>query len=164
MVSSFGISLVLLILKTQFGMEFSTHYALLTTIAVTTVCWVLTAFLGPQTDRQKLIEFYRKVRPFGPGWKRIREEAGISNQEAAATHENIPLALLGWSAGCTAIWSSLFTVGNLLYGRMGLALMLLGVFIASGLVLIYVINQLWGNNSGGAGPALSGDNPNKATK
>ena len=89
MISSFGISLVLLILKTQFGVEFSTHYALLITIGVTTVCWVLTAFLGPQTDRQTLIEFYRKVRPFGPGWRRIRQEAGISEQEAAATHENI---------------------------------------------------------------------------
>src|SRR5512137_430109 len=162
MVSSFGISLVLLILKTQFGVEFSTHYALLATIAVTTVCWVLTAFLGPQTDRQVLIEFYRKVRPFGPGWKCIREEAGISEKEAAATHENIPLALLGWTAGCAAIWSSLFTVGNFLYGRMGLALVLLGVFIASGLGLIYVINQLWANNSGNAGPGLSNKNPNKA--
>ena len=164
MASSFGISLVLLILKTQFGMEFTTHYALLTTIAVTTVCWVLTAFLGPQTDRQKLIEFYKKVRPFGPGWKRIREEAGISEAEAAASHENIPLALLGWSAGCTAIWSSLFTVGNFLYGRMGLAMMLLGVFIVSGLLLIYVINQLWANTGGRTDPALSGSNPNKATK
>ena len=164
MASSFGISLVLLILKTQFGMEFTTHYALLTTIAVTTVCWVLTAFLGPRTDRQKLIEFYKKVRPFGPGWKRIREEAGISEAEAAASHENIPLALLGWSAGCTAIWSSLFTVGNILYGRMGLAMMLLGVFIVSGLVLIYVINQLWANTGGRTSPALSGSNPNKATK
>jgi len=47
---------------------------------------------------------------------------------------------------------------------MGLALLLLGVFIASGLVLVYVINQLWGNHSLGASPALSGDNPNKATK
>jgi len=147
MISSFGISLILLILKTQFGLEFTTHYALLTTIAVTTVCWVLTAFLGPQTDRQTLIAFYKKVRPFGPGWKCIREEAGISAQEAAATHENLPLALLGWSAGCTVIWSSLFTVGNFLYGRMGLALLLCGVFVASGLVLIYVINQLWANKS-----------------
>jgi Na+/proline symporter len=164
MVSSFGISLVLLILKTQFGMVFSTHYALLTTIAVTTVCWVLTAFLGPQTDRQVLIEFYRKIRPFGPGWKRIREAAGISKQEAADTHENIPLALLGWSAGCTAIWSSLFTVGNFLYGRMGLAMLLLGVFIASGLALVFVINQLWANTSGDASPALSNKNPNKPTK
>jgi solute:Na+ symporter, SSS family len=148
MISSFGISLILLILRTQFGMGFSTHYALLTTIAVTTVCWMLTAFLGPQTDRQTLIAFYKKVRPFGPGWKRIRQEAGISEREAAATHENIPLALLGWSAGCAVIWSSLFTVGNFLYGRMGLALLLFGVFIASGLVLLYVINQVWANNSG----------------
>jgi hypothetical protein len=164
MISSFGISLVLLILKTQFGMEFTTHYALLTTIAVTTVCWVLTAFLSPQTDRQKLIEFYRKVRPFGPGWRQIRVEAGISEQEAAASHENIPLALLGWSAGCMAIWSSLFTVGNFLYGRMGLAVVLFGVFIVSGLALIYVINQLWGNSGAAASPAPSNQNPNKATK
>jgi hypothetical protein len=164
MASSFGISLVLLILKTQFGMVFTTHYALLTTIAVTTFCWVLTAFVSPQTDRQKLIDFYRKVRPFGPGWKRIREEAGISEAEAAATHENMPLALLGWSAGCTAIWAALFTVGNFLYGRMGLALLLLGVFIASGLVLVFVINQLWANTSGDASPALSNKNPNKATE
>ena len=44
--------------------------ALLVTIAVTTVCWVATAYLGPQTDRKTLVEFYTKVRPFGPGWKR----------------------------------------------------------------------------------------------
>jgi len=146
MISSFGVSLVLLILKTQFGIGFSTHYALLTTIAVTTVCWMLTAFLGPQTDRRTLIEFYKKVRPFGPGWRRVRQEAGISEQEAAATHENMPLALLGWSAGCMAIWSSLFTVGNFLYGRLNYAFMLLGVFIVSGFILLRVINRLWSNN------------------
>jgi hypothetical protein len=145
-------------------MVFTTHYALLTTIAVTTVCWVLTAFLGPETDRQTLIDFYRKIRPFGPGWKRIREEAGIPEQEAADTHENMPLALLGWSAGCTSIWAALFTVGNFLYGRMGLALFLFGVFVASGLVLIYVINQLWANTSGDASPAPSNKNPNNVTK
>ena len=159
MISSFGISLVLLILKTQFGMAFSTHYALLITIAVTTVCWMLTAFLGPQTDRQTLIAFYRKVRPFGPGWRCIREAAGISEQEAGATHENIPLAMLGWSAGCAAIWASLFTVGNFLYGRTGLALLLLGVFIVSGLVLLYVINRLWANDS-----AMAGQGPKQTVK
>jgi SSS family solute:Na+ symporter len=164
MASSFGISLVLLILKTQFGVAFTTHYALLTTVGITTLCWVLTAFLGPQTDRQTLIDFYRKVRPFGPGWRQIRQEAGISELEAAATHENIPLALLGWSAGCMAIWSSLFAVGNFLYGRMGLAAMLLGVFIVSGLGLIYVINQLWANNNGSANKARASQRPTKATQ
>jgi Na+/proline symporter len=138
MVSSFLISVLLITLGKQ-----GTPQALLITIGVTTFSWVATAFLGPQNDHRVLIEFYKKVRPFGPGWTRIRREAGVSDAEALATHENFPLALIGWVAGCTVIWSSLFTVGNFLYGRKGMALMLLGVFIASGLVLLRVINLLW---------------------
>ena len=147
MISSFGVSIVLLVLKKQYGIALTTHHALLITIAVTTVCWVLTAFFGPQTERGILIEFYKKVRPFGPGWKCIRLEAGISEKEAAATHENMPLALLGWSAGCTVIWSSLFAIGNFLYGRMTAAVALFAVFIASALLLLWVVNKLWGNAS-----------------
>ena len=145
MISSFGISIALLVLKKQYHMQFSTHHALLITIGVTTICWVLTAFLGPETDRKTLVSFYKKVRPFGPGWRAVREEAGISEKEASASHENIPLALVGWTAGCTVIWSALFTVGNIIYGRMGMAMGLGAVFVASGLVLIYVVNTLWGN-------------------
>lgn len=148
MISSFGVSIVLLVLKKQFQADISTHHALLITIAVTTVCWVLTAFLGPQTEQRKLVDFYRKVRPFGPGWRRIREAAGITEAEAAATRENIPLALLGWTAGCAVIWSSLFSVGNFLYGRMVPAGLLLAVFVASGAVLLFVINRLWGKKHG----------------
>ena len=151
MVSSFGVSIALLVLKKTnpdfYADHLSTHINLLITIAVTTVCWVLTAFFGPQTERGVLIEFYKKVRPFGPGWKRIREEAGISEQEAAATHENIPLAMLGWSAGCAVIWSSLFAVGNFIYGRMAQAGVLLAMFVGITLFLLWVINKLWGKNS-----------------
>jgi SSS family solute:Na+ symporter len=147
MISSFSISIALLVLH-KVGMDVSTHVGLMVTVGVTTVCWFLTAFLGPETDRQTLIEFYKKIRPFGPGWSNIRREAGISVQEAQATGQNIPLGLIGWVAGCTVIWSSLFTVGNFLYGRMNYALMLLGVFLASGLVLLRVINRLWAGNQG----------------
>ena len=142
MVSSFSVSIVILILAKN-GIHMSTHVALLVTIAVTTICWLLTAFLGPETDRKTLVEFYKRARPFGPGWKKVREEADISMQEAKATGQNIPMALLGWVAGCTTIWSSLFTVGNFLYGRMTYALILGGVFLVSGTALIYVVNKLW---------------------
>ena len=93
-----------------------------------------------------MIAFYKKTRPFGPGWKAIRKEAGISDVEAKATHENIPLALVGWTSGVATIWSALFTVGNFLYGRLNYAFVLLAVFIVSGLVLMRVINRLWANN------------------
>jgi SSS family solute:Na+ symporter len=150
MASSFVVSLGLLVARNRFDMEISTHAALLVTIAITTVCWVATAFLAPATDERTLIEFYRKVRPFGPGWRRIREAAGITQAEAAATHENIPLALLGWSAGCAAIWSSLFTVGAFLYGRTAQAMLLLAVFAGASVVLVGVVRRLWGVRSGAA--------------
>jgi SSS family solute:Na+ symporter len=147
MASSFAVSVALLILKRNAGVNVNTYQALLITIAVTTLCWMLTAFFGPQTDRATLVAFYKKVRPFGPGWRGIRQEAGISETEAAGSHENIPLVLLGWSAGCAVIWSSLFTIGNFLYARNALALALLGAFVISGLILLWVINRLWRNSS-----------------
>lgn len=141
MVSSFVVSVTLFVLAKN-GIHYSTHVALLVTIAITTVCWVATAFLGPQTDRETLINFYRKVRPFGPGWEAVRLEAG-EQPGGAATGQNIPLALLGWVTGCAVIWSSLFTVGNVLYGRWNYAAALFAVFVVTGLVLLSVIRRLW---------------------
>ena len=142
MVSSFAVSLVLLVLSRN-GHALSTDKALLLTVAVTTICWVATAFLAPQTERATLITFYKKVRPFGPGWRTVREAAGLPADEPIGARNNIPLALLGWLAGCSTIWSSLFTVGNFLYGRLNYALMLLVLFIVSALVLLFVIHALW---------------------
>ena len=142
MISSFGFSILLLILR-KVGLVIPTHYALILTVLATTAVWVMTAFLGPKTDPQTLLKFYKKVRPFGPGWEPIRKEAGVSKAEARTTGDNFPVALVGWVSGSLTIWSALFMVGNFLYGRTTYALVLLGIFIASGLVLLRVINRLW---------------------
>jgi len=142
MISSFVFSILILILR-KVGVAIPTHYALILTVAVTTISWVLTAFLGPQTERSTLVHFYKKVRPFGPGWKSVRKEAGISEAGARSAGENFPLALVGWVSGSLTIWSALFTVGNFLYGRTAQALVLLGIFLGSGYVLIRVVNRLW---------------------
>lgn len=146
MISSFGISVAILILKKN-GWEISSHKALVITVGFTTLCWLITAYLGPQTSHAALVTFYKKVRPFGPGWAHIRRE--IESQELLPpTHENIPLALLGCVSGTAVIWSSLFTIGMFLYGRWTAGAMLLGVFVVSGLILLRVINRLWSNDGG----------------
>ncbi len=89
MVSSFVISIVLLVLARN-GVAISTHAALILTVAVTTICWVITAYVGPQTDQRVLIEFYRKVRPSGPGWAPIRAAAGVSDAEARVDRRQHP--------------------------------------------------------------------------
>lgn len=148
MISSFLVSILFLILEKQNIYHTTSAKRLIITIAVTTACWLLAAYLAPQTDRKALIEFYRKVRPAGPGWEVIRQEAGISKEEAAKTGDSIPLALIGWVAGCAMIWSSLFTVGNILYGKYDYALALGAIFVISVILLLRVINKLWTGKSG----------------
>ena len=80
MLSSFVVSIVLLILNRN-GVHISTPVGLVVTVVFTSVCWILTALIGPKTDRATLISFYKHVRPFGPGWEVIRKEAGIAKTE-----------------------------------------------------------------------------------
>ena len=93
--------------------------------------------------------------PSAPVGSGIRREAGIAKKDVG-TGENIPLALLGWVSGCTAIWSSLFAIGNYLYGRMLYAGILLAVFLVSGTILVWVVNRLWTNH-----PCTSDQSPSQ---
>ena len=147
MASSFFISIVLLILNKN-GIQFSTHISLIITILFTTVCWMAIAYFGPQTDRKELIEFYKKVHPVGPGWKSVRIEAGLTEEEVNSlnTRDKISLNLLGWFLGCITIWSALFTVGNFLYGQLTHAFILSAIFILSTAFLIKIVNIIWTQN------------------
>ncbi|HXB71151.1 MAG TPA: sodium:solute symporter family protein [Candidatus Acidoferrales bacterium] len=144
MISSFGVSIVFLILKKN-GMVIDTSKQLMLTIACTTVGWLITAYLGPANDPAVLTEFYKKVRPFGPGWRHVRLQLGISDAEAKADIrvQNIPQALVGWIMGCIMIWSALFTVGNYLYGRTGYALALFAAFLVSGGIVVRIVKRIW---------------------
>jgi Na+/proline symporter len=138
MISSFGISVLFLILRKS-GMEVATTQQFILTIGLTTICWLVTAYFGPQNDKATLVSFYRKVHPAGPGWASIRAEAGV----AAAEGDNMPMAFIGWIAGCIMIWSALFAVGNFLYGRMDYAGGLAVVFAITGFTVIRVVRKLW---------------------
>ena len=120
-------------------------------VAITTLAWLITAYVGPTTDRATLVAFVQKVKPVGAGWEDIRREAGISDAEVAQENR-IGAAFVGWIAGCVVIWSSLFAIGNFLYAagdpaRLTPAIVLTGVFIVSGLVLLRVTKQLWADST-----------------
>ncbi len=81
-------------------------------VGITTVSWLVVAFVGPQTDPATLADFCRKVRPSGPGWDAVRQAAGVREETTAGS---AGMALLGWIMGCIAIWSALFALGHFLY-------------------------------------------------
>ena len=120
-------------------------------VGLTTVAWLVTAYVGPQTDRATLISFCQKVKPAGPGWTDIRAEAGINDAEIAQENR-VGSAFVGWIAGCALIWGSLFAIGNFLYAsgdpqRLTMAWILTAVTVVSGYVLLKVTQQMWADST-----------------
>jgi len=97
------------------------------TVAVTTVTWVLATFLTKPEPDAVLDSFYRRVRPGGPGWRRVSERLGYGR-------ESIPggaLAWTNWIAGIVAVYCTLFGLGKLIFGQLGMGLGLLAVAVVA---------------------------------
>jgi hypothetical protein len=137
MVASFGTAIGFHLAKAQ-GIEIAGTTSLLGTVAVTTVVWIAAAYLGPQTDARVLESFCRLVRPAGPGWAQVRAATGLP-----ASSDSIPQAMLGWVAGIFLVYGALFGVGATLAGNTTLALLWLGVFLVSGVVVLRVLQGFW---------------------
>jgi hypothetical protein len=126
MTSSFIVAVGFFIARKN-GAQIPDHISLIATVATTTVVWVSVTLLGPQTSRETLVAFYRLVRPAGPGWKPVRDEAGVTSSPDSPAQ-----ALAGWMCGCLFVYSALFGTGSLLYGRMPQFYAWLALFVASG--------------------------------
>lgn len=123
------------------GHPLPTHVTLIATVLITTTGWVATTLLTAPTSRDRLVDFYRRVRPGGPGWKPIQAEAGVG-----PSPDNLPQALLGWMLGIAFVYAALFGTGSFLYGRTPQALVWLAVFVVSGVGLLRLVPRLWGSS------------------
>jgi Na+/proline symporter len=141
MVSSFLLAIVFATLA-KLGHPVDGAVALLTSVGITTVVWVTTALLTEPTEHERLVSFYRLVRPAGPGWRHVQADAGVG-----PSADSLPQALLGWVLGIAFIYSALFGTGSFLYGRTSQALIFLGVFTVSGLWLLNLVPKLWGSRT-----------------
>ncbi|MFL5616782.1 MAG: sodium:solute symporter family protein [Gemmatimonadaceae bacterium] len=137
MASSFFVALGFFVARKN-GFTISAETSLLVTVGVTTVVWLAATLLAPPTDAATLERFYSLVRPAGPGWRPIALRLGITGVE-----DSLPQALLGWVLGCAFVYSGLFGVGSLLYGRMPQFAMWLVVFVVSGVGLSRVLRGFW---------------------
>ena len=137
MVSSFLVALGFFVARKN-GLVLAAEVSLLVTVGVTTIVWIATTLLAPPTDAATLERFYTLVRPAGPGWRPVAQRVGIT-----AVEDSLPQALLGWVLGCAFVYSGLFGVGSLLYGRMPQFAMWLTVFLLSGAGLARVLQGFW---------------------
>jgi len=116
--------LVAVVFHVSGGFGLSTAAQLLLGVAITTATWMIAALLSPPTDPARLREFYRRVQPGGPGWKRIVDAAAREGVILRDPHhrEDFGWSLAGILAGLAGIWGLLFALGSLLYGQTAAAL------------------------------------------
>lgn len=90
-------------------------------VAITTAAWITTAFFTRQTDQETLLKFYRKVRPGGPGWSKVRKACELEDNspESDDRYWDVPLGLICALLASLTVYGVMFTSGSLIYGRMG---------------------------------------------
>jgi hypothetical protein len=137
MASSFTIALGLLVARKS-GLEMSSHAALVWSVVLTTVVWVVVTFLTKPTDTETLRRFYRKVRPAGRGWVKV-----VGPEAADGPRDSLSLSFLGWAFGCTFVYSGLFGTGAMLYGHTLQGAVCLAVTTGAGLGLAWVVPKIW---------------------
>jgi Na+/proline symporter len=107
-------------------------YIMLVTVGATTVVWVAVTFMTQPEPMEKLISFYRRVRPEGPGWDGVAAEAGLAESHSKG---RLSLQFANWILGCALIYGSLFGIGKLIFKEWGLGLLYLLVAIVAGVLI-----------------------------
>jgi solute:Na+ symporter, SSS family len=89
---------------------------------LTTMIWLGSVFFTPETDHDKLIDFYRRIKPGGPGWDKVLRDAHGKGIELEKEAGQLPLEIACMFIGCIAVYGALFATGYWIYGRTGPAL------------------------------------------
>ena len=97
-----------------FEFSFKPHEELLLSIAITTSSWILITLLTKPTKKEKLLEFYYKIKPYGIGWNGF---LSINNLVKFNSKESPMKDLLLMFICIIIVYFGLFGVGYLLYGK-----------------------------------------------
>ena len=105
---------------------------MLTTVGIATAVWVGATFLTPPEPEEKLVEFYRRVRPAGPGWAAVAQRAG---RVGGAPVERLAPGFVNWVLGIVVVYAALFALREGLFGTWLATGILAGLSLATGALL-----------------------------
>ena len=117
-----------------------------TVVAITTVVWVVVTYATPPENAETLRKFYRKIRPGGPGWRKVVQDA-LEDQEVLeqpGTPWTVPSGILAMLLGCVLVYGCMFATGNWIYGNYSLAS---GLTVLV-LIAAYFLNKVWNKIKG----------------
>ena len=109
---------------------------MLVTVGITTAVWLAVTFLTAPEPEEKLLSFYRRVRPSAAGWRPV---ARLAPEVPPAA--DLKYNFLDWFCGCVMIYGALFGVGKIILKETALGAALLAAAAVAAAIIAWDLNR-----------------------
>ena len=118
--------------------NFSVEEKLIIGVMITTVSWLLVTLITPPSSMETLQNFYKKIQPGGPGWKKVIEESEAKGINITGKKEkwDVPSGILCMLFGSISVYSILFGIGYLLYSKTTTGIIFMLISVLSVMILM----------------------------
>jgi len=125
--------------ESLFDIRLKEYSELLIGVGVTTFSWLLVTILTKPTDDDKLMEFYKKIKPYGVGWNGFISKLDIKriNDKGDSAMRDLFLVFLG----VLMVYFGLFGIGYILYNQMVIGAILLILSSISFIITNYIMSN-----------------------
>jgi SSS family solute:Na+ symporter len=120
-------------------------FKFLSIVLLTTISWIATSLLTKPVDDDVLRSFYKKIKPGGPGWKKVIDKARSEGVELVKEKDlkwDVPTGILAMLFGAVSIYSILFSIGTFLYGEIRTATIFVVIAVVATITMIYFWKRL----------------------
>lgn len=108
-------------------------------VLLTSISWIAVTYLTKPVNDETLRSFYKKIRPGGPGWRLVVNKAKDENivlEKEENLKWDVPTGIVCMILGCIAIYSILFGIGSIIYGRTVQSIVFVVLTVISSLLLV----------------------------
>jgi SSS family solute:Na+ symporter len=118
--------------------NFSVEEKLIIGVTITTISWLLVTIITPPSNMETLQNFYKKIQPGGPGWKKVIEESESKGITIIGKKEkwDVPSGILCMLFGSISVYSILFGIGYILYSQISTGIIFLVISVLSVIALM----------------------------
>ncbi len=119
--------------------ELSAAKQLIFGVGLTTIGWMIVAFVSKPTSKEKLKDFYKLVRPGGPGWTDIEEELLQEGELREKELWDVPEAIKAMIYSSVGVYGVLFSFAYYLYADYMMGV----IFTAVAVIAFYMLSKKW---------------------
>ncbi len=105
-------------------------------VPVTTLSWIITAYITKPTSEDKLKSFYELIRPGGPGWKKYR-----ALYPHVIADKGYGLLMFDWFLGIVLVYMFLFGIGKIIFGELLTGIIFCSVGLFAGYLIFKNFNK-----------------------